>query len=312
MTMGAAQTIKAGPGGTPVRKFATGAWPYFLVAPTLLLIIVFALWPLAQGLYMSLFVRGLVVIPQQPETQPVFVGFDNFRQLLTDNDFRTALFKTVSFVICAVPLNLVAALALALLLAAQTRVTALVRTVVFFPSMVSMLVVGVTWAWLFGRNNGLVNYLLSLVGIEPVPWLEQDQMAQIAVVLAWVWGGAGFNMMVLIAGLTAIPRDLYEAAAIDATRPWRVFTRITLPMLRPSITVVVVLSVIEAFKVYDLVVALTSGGPGRSTVYLIKNIFDTAFTRPKLAGLAAAQSAVLFVILMTLTILQMRLSRRGR
>jgi alpha-1,4-digalacturonate transport system permease protein len=286
------------------------AWPYLLLLPTVALLFIFTLYPLAQGLWMSLFKRGIVVVPQIESTWPVFVGFDNFAKLLDDVDFRTSLIRTIVFVVVAVPLQLCVSLALALLLAPQTRLYAFLRTIVFFPSMISMLIIGVIWAWLFGRNNGLINYGLSLVDIPAVPWLEQEILAQIAVIVVWVWGGAGFNMMILIAGLTAIPQDLYEAAAIDGTRKWRAFTHITLPLLQPSIVVVVVLSIIEAFKVYELVVSLTTGGPGRATVYLIQNIYETAFRKPEMAGIAAAQSAVLFVILLVLTVLQLQFSRK--
>ena len=285
-------------------------WPYLLLLPTVVLLFTFTLYPLVQGLWMSLFTRGIVVVPQVESTHPVFVGFDNFIHLLDDTNFRVSLIKTIVFVVIAVPLQLAVSLGLAILLSPQTRFYAFVRTIVFFPSMISMLIIGVIWAWLFGRNNGLINYLLSLFGIDGVPWLENDLLAQIAVIIVWVWGGAGFNMMILIAGLTAIPRDLYEAAAIDNTSKWRQFTHITLPLLQPSIVVVVVLGIIEAFKVYELVVSLTTGGPGRATVYLIQNIYETAFRNANQAGLAAAQSAVLFVILMILTVVQLRFARK--
>lgn len=286
------------------------SWPYLLLLPTVALLFAFTLYPLLQGMWMSLFRRGLVVVEQLPETTPVYVGFDNYLQLLGDKDFTVSLTRTVVFVIIAVPLQLIASLALALLLAPQNRFNAVVRTIVFFPSMISGLIIGVIWAWLFARNSGLVNYGLSLINIPAVPWLEQDQLAQIAVVVAWIWGGAGFNMMILIAGLTAIPKDLYEAAAIDGTSRWRTFTRITLPLLEPSIVVVVVLGVIGAFQVYEIVVSLTTGGPGRATVFLVQNIYETAFRKPNQAGLAAAQSGILFVILMVLTIIQLRVARR--
>jgi len=293
-----------------MRLAGRTSWPYFLLLPTVALLFAFTLYPLLQGLWMSLFRRGLVVVPQVPESIPVFVGLDNYLQLFADKDFVVSLLRTVLFVAVAVPLQLAAALGLALLLAPQTRFNAVIRTIVFFPSMISGLIIGVIWAWLFARNSGLVNYGLSLLGIPAVPWLEQDQLAQIAIVVAWVWGGAGFNMMILIAGLTAIPKDLYEAAAIDGTSPWRTFTRITLPLLEPSIVVVAVLGVLGAFQVYEIVVSLTTGGPGRATVFLVQNIYETAFKKPNQAGLAAAQSGVLFVILMVLTILQLRVVRR--
>jgi alpha-1,4-digalacturonate transport system permease protein len=293
-----------------MRLAGRTSWPYFLLLPTVALLFAFTLYPLLQGLWMSLFRRGLVVVPQVPESIPVFVGLDNYLQLFADKDFVVSLLRTVLFVAVAVPLQLAAALSLALLLAPQTRFNAVIRTIVFFPSMISGLIIGVIWAWLFARNSGLVNYGLSLLGIPAVPWLEQDQLAQIAIVVAWVWGGAGFNMMILIAGLTAIPKDLYEAAAIDGTSPWRTFTRITLPLLEPSIVVVAVLGVLGAFQVYEIVVSLTTGGPGRATVFLVQNNYETAFKKPNQAGLAAAQSGVLFVILMVLTILQLRVVRR--
>jgi alpha-1,4-digalacturonate transport system permease protein len=294
----------------PIGRLGRLAWPYLLLVPTVVLLFVFTLYPLAQGIWMSFFTRGIVVVPQVESTHPVFVGLDNFIHLLDDVNFRVALLKTIGFVVVAVPLQLVVSLGMAVLLAPQTRTYAVVRTIVFFPSMISMLIIGVIWAWLFGRNNGLINYLLSLFGIDGVPWLENEVLAQIAVIIVWVWGGAGFNMMVLIAGLTSIPKDLYEAAAIDNTSKWRQFTHITLPLLQPSIIVVVVLGIIDAFKVYELVVSLTTGGPGRATVYLIQNIYETAFNTTNQAGVAAAQSVVLFVILLVLTILQLRFARK--
>ena len=302
------------PGERPAARTMLGrtlrsAWPYLLMLPTLALLIAFTLYPLAQGLWMSLFKRGVVVVPQLQNTWPVFVGVDNFVKLLDDLDFRDSLIKTVIFVVVAVPLNILVSLSLALLLAPQSRFFAVVRTIVFFPSMVSLLIIGVTWRWLFGLNNGLVNYLLSLAGLPAVPWLEQDILSQIAVVVAWVWAGAGFNMMILIAGLTAISRDYYEAAEIDKTSKWRQFTHITLPLLQPTLAVVLILSTIEAFKVYELVVSLTGGGPGKSTVYLIQTIYETAFRKTSQAGMAAAQSAVLFVILLALTVGQLRISK---
>jgi alpha-1,4-digalacturonate transport system permease protein len=284
-------------------------WPYFLMLPTMGLIVAFTLYPLVQGLYMSLFKRGVVVLPQARQTLPQYVGLDNFVSLIDNVDFRISLLKTVIFVVVAVPLNVVLSLALAVLLQPQTKLFAFARTVVFFPSMISLLIIGITWRWLFGLNNGLVNYVLSLASIAPVPWLEQDTMAQIAVVVAWVWWQAGVNMMIFLSGLTAISPDYYEAASIDGTSKWRQFTHITLPLLRPTMAVVVVLSSIEAFKVYELVVSLTGGGPGKATVYLIQTIYDTAFQLPMQAGIAAAQSAVLFVVLMVLAIVQLRLAR---
>ncbi|WP_431324112.1 carbohydrate ABC transporter permease [Rhizobium sp. YTU87027] len=314
MTTAMLEDSRSALGSHPVPKGLRGSlaslsWPYLLMLPTMALLVTFTLYPLVQGLFMAFFKRGVVVVPQVPSTVPQYIGLENFVGLLSNADFQNSLLKTLLFVVIAVPLNIVVSLALALLLSPQTRLFALVRTIVFFPSMISLLIIGVAWRWLFGLNNGLVNYLLSLVGIAPVPWLEQDTMAQVAVVIAWVWAQAGFNMMIFIAGLTAISIDYYEAASIDGTSKWRQFTHITLPLLKPTLAVVLVLSSIEAFKVYELVVSLTGGGPGKATVYLIQTIYDTAFQKPMQAGVAAAQSMVLFIILLLLTIFQLRVSR---
>lgn len=282
---------------------------YLLLLPTVGMLTIFTLYPLAQGLWMAFFRRGVVVSDRVPATWPKFVGLDNFVVLVQDPEFLATLFKTVGFVCIAVPLLTVTSLVLALLLKPAFRGVGFVRAVVFFPSMVSLLIIGIIWKWMFGYNSGVVNYALSLANIAPVPWIEHDLMAQIAVVVVWVWANAGFYMMILIAGLGAIPDDLYEAAAIDAATPWRAFSRITLPLLQPTIALVILLSSVEAFKVYELVVSLTSGGPGRSTVYLIQLIYETAFTKPSMAGVAAAQSAVLFLILLGLTVAQLRMSK---
>ncbi|MBK0019007.1 sugar ABC transporter permease [Kosakonia sp. S42] len=296
-------------GSTSFRCGIRKLWPYLLILPSLGLLLLFTFYPLVQGFWMSVFQRGVVVLPQIASTQPRFVGIDNFIHVFADPEFQQVLLRTVMFVVFAVPLNLVVALGMALLLAPQIRGFGLARTIVFFPSMISLLTIGIMWKWLCGYNSGLINYVLSLLDLSPVPWLQNDTMAQVAVVIVWVWASAGFNMMILLAGLTAIPGDLYEVSRIDGTSRWRTFTRITLPLLQPSIVVVIVLSSIEAFKVYELVISLTGGGPGRSTVYLIQTIYENAFMQPATAGIAAAQSVVLFAILFTLSVIQLRLSR---
>ncbi|WP_337797012.1 sugar ABC transporter permease [Rhizobium skierniewicense] len=310
-------TIEAAPGAIPVSTgkapggtpWTTRLFPYMLLTPTVVLLAVFTLYPLVQGLWMSFFKRGIVVVERAQATWPKFVGIDNYVRLFNDPEFFSTLAKTVGFVLIAVPAVTVVSLGLAILLKNRFFGVGAARAVVFFPSMISLLITGVVWKWMFGLNSGLMNYLLSLVDVAPVPWLDNGTMAQVAVVIVWVWASAGFYMMILIAGLTTISEDLYEAARVDAASNWRIFTRITLPLLKPSISLVVILSSVEAFKVYELVVSLTGGGPGRSTVYLIQTIYETAFTKPNQAGVAAAQSAVLFLILLVLTAIQLRVSK---
>lgn len=309
-----AGTGRPGEFSPPVSRRAIGRtlFPYLLLAPTVVLLCIFTFYPLIQGFWMAFFKRGVVVADRVPATWPKFVGFSNFAGLLNNEEFLVTILKTVGFVCCAVPLLTAVSLGLALLLKRKFPGVGIVRAVVFFPSMVSLLIIGITWKWMLGTNSGIVNYFLSLINVAAVPWLEGDTLSQVAVVLVWVWANAGFFMMIFIAGLTSIPETLYEAALVDGTPRWRTFYRITLPLLAPTVVMVVILSSVEAFKVYEMVLALTAGGPGRSTVYLIQLIYETAFTKPMQAGVAAAQSLVLFVILLVLTVAQLRLARSER
>ncbi len=277
--------------------------------PTMVLLITFTLYPLVQGLLMAFFKRGVVVVPQVPNTLPQYVGLENFIGLLSNGDFQNSLLKTVLFVVIAVPLNIVVSLSLALLLAPQTKLFAVVRTVVFFPSMISLLIIGVAWRWLV-RSKQRPGQLPALTG-----WHRSDPMAG-----AGHDGSSGDGHSLGVGASRLQHDDLYR-------RPDRNFQRLLrgsvnrwhqqvaavhthyLPLLKPTLAVVLVLSSIEAFKVYELVVSLTGGGPGKATVYLIQTIYDTAFQKPMQAGVAAAQSMVLFIILLFLTVFQLRVSR---
>lgn len=291
----------------PARAWPRRLFPYALVAPTVILLAVFVVWPLVQGLYYSLFRTGIIVDYGIPQLTPQFVGVANYLRLLGDPEFINALLRTAIFTAVMVPLTVAFSLYLAVLLEERFPGVGLARAVVYWPSMASLIIVGIAWKWLLGYNSGLVNYLLGLAHVTPVPWLINANMAQLAVILVSVWAQAGFFMVVLISGLQTIPEEYYEAARIDGATAWSSFLHVTLPLLRPTLLIVVVLASISGFTIYPLVVALTSGGPGRATVYLVQNIYETAFTQPQSAGYAAAQSGILLVLLLVLTIAQLRL-----
>lgn len=284
-------------------------FPYIMVLPTLLLLFFFAILPLFNGLVDGFFQRGLVANRSIPSLTPKFIGIQNFVQLFSDSDFLASFGRTVLFAVIGVPLTTAVSLGLALLLQNRSKLNYISRTIIYWPYMVSLIIVGVVWKWILGYNSGILNYLVHLVGGKPVRWLLDLHMAQVMVVLVWMWAKTGFYMVIFITGLGTISKDYYEVARIDGAGSWTVFWKITLPLLRPIMLIVVVLLSIDAFKVYALVVSLTNGGPGRATVFLVQNIYDTAFRRPMSAGYAAAQSAFLFVILVILTVLQLRLGR---
>lgn len=282
------------------------AFPYLMIAPTLLFLGLFVIYPLGQGLWMSLFSRGLIVSRTITSLRAVFVGLRNYARLLQDPSFLHVLLRTLVFAGIAVPLIISVSLMLAVFLRQRFTLAPLVRAIVYWPSMVSLIIVGIVWKWLLGFNSGMINYVAGLLGLAPVPWLLDGTLANLMVIMVWVWANAGFYMVIFIAGLDAIPAEYYEAAWVDGATRWDAFWRITVPMLRPTTLIVLVLASINAFKIFELVYSLTGGGPGDATVYLVQNIYDTAFTQPRGAGVAAAQSGVLFVILMILTVVQLR------
>jgi alpha-1,4-digalacturonate transport system permease protein len=185
------------------------------------------------------------------------------------------------------------------------------RAVFFFPVLLSPVVVGLIWRWILQRE-GLLNFMLHQVGIEPHVWLTDRFWAFTAAIGVSIWAHMGFYALILLAGLQAIPKDLYEAAEMDGTRPARVFWRITLPLLAPNLVVVVVGALIRAGQIFDEIYVLTGGGPGTSTLFLTQYIYETGFaSQLRNPGLAAAASILMGAVLVVLTLIQLGLGRRG-
>jgi alpha-1,4-digalacturonate transport system permease protein len=185
------------------------------------------------------------------------------------------------------------------------------RGVFFYPVLLSPVVVALIWKWLL-QGQGVFNAGLVALGAQPVSWLLDSGWAFFWVVVVSIWAHMGFYTLILLAGLQAIPKDVFEAAEMDAARPWRVLTRITLPLLMPNLIVVLVLVMIRAVQSFDEVFVLTGGGPGSATTFIVQYIYQTGFAEQiHLYGLAAAASLILAVALMALTLAQLRLSRAG-
>jgi alpha-1,4-digalacturonate transport system permease protein len=185
------------------------------------------------------------------------------------------------------------------------------RGVFFYPVLLSPVVVALVWKWVLQRE-GVLNALLASAGASPVGWLTDAGWAFFWVVFVSIWAHMGFYTLILLAGLQAIPRDLYEAAEMDSASPWRRFSRITLPLLMPNLIVVLVLGLIRAVQVFDEVFVLTGGGPGSATMFIVQFIYQTGFAESiRLYGLAAAASLVLALTLLVLTLVQLRLTRRS-
>ncbi len=277
--------------------------PYLFVLPNLLIFLVFVVFPALYGLVIS-FTRWDVI------SDPVFVGVNNYISIFTSASFWETTFRTFVYVLSVVPLTYVLGLALALLLDTKIKLRTVLRSFFYIPAMLSAVIIGVSWRWIFGDNFGIINYLLKASGGTPIRWLTTSTWAMVIVIAASVWSRAGYYMVIFLAGLQGIPEVYYEAARIDGASALQQFYRITLPLLRPTSLVVVVLCSIESFKVFDLIMTLTTGGPGRATTFLVQDIYRWAFQRGDM-GYASAMSMVLLLILGLLTVIQFGISKRG-
>lgn len=238
-----------------------------------------------------------------------FIGFDNYKEIFSNNEFWSALGKTALYALIVVPSIYCLSLAVAMMLIQQIRLKGLFRSIFYWPTMISYIIVGLTWKWIFG-DFGVLNYFMTMFGLEPVHFLSDSFFANVSVVIATVWSRLGFYMVIFMAGLQAIPNDYYEAARLDGASKPRVFWSITLPLLKPTTVLVVMLTLIEAFKAYPLLFALTGGGPGKDTTYIVQYIYETGFAKQEL-GMASAMSVLLFVLISLFTALQFKLSKGG-
>lgn len=277
--------------------------PYLFVLPNVLIFLIFVVFPALYGLGLS-FTRWDVI------SDPIFVGVNNYISIFTSESFWETTQRTFVYVLSVVPLTYVISLALALLLDTKIKLRTVMRSFFYIPAMLSAVVIGVSWRWIFGDNFGIINYLLETVGGNPVGWLTTPTWAMVLVIAASVWARAGYYMVIFLAGLQGIPEVYYEAARIDGASVFQQFRQITLPLLKPTSLVVVVLCSIETFKVFDLIVTLTTGGPGRATTFLVQDIYRWAFQRGDL-GYASAMSVILLLILGLLTAIQFSISQRG-
>jgi alpha-1,4-digalacturonate transport system permease protein len=294
----------------------TGMVAFFLL-PNMAIFGFFVLLPLIINIAYSMTTGGALFLSERS-----FVGAGQYERLLSCTDysdfstcqedqFWTALSNTALFVGLQVSLLIVLATVTALILNRELRARSFWRAVFFFPVLLSPVVVGLIWRWILDRN-GILNAGLDAVGLDPVNWLLERNWAFAASIGVTIWAHMGFFALILLAGLQAIPRDLYEAAEMDGTAPARVFWRITLPLLMPNMLVVIVLALIRAVQVFDEAFVLTGGGPGTATLFLTQYIYEVGFASLlKNPGLAAAASILMGSILIVLTLLQLALGRRN-
>lgn len=282
------------------------AWGF--VAPALVALGLFFFLPIAASLVLSFTDFDIYALADLGNLR--FVGFGNYLTLLSTPLFWKALGNTVEFVILGVPLSIAVSLAAALFInSSLARFKGLFRTIFFAPVVTTLVAVAVIWRYLFNTRFGLINGLLDLVGVGPVDWLGSPHWAMPAIVVFAVWKNFGYNMIILLAGLQAIPGDLYEAARIDGAGRLRQFRHVTLPGLAPLMLLVSILTMAAYFQLFAEPYVMTQGGPVQSTTSIIYLMFVQGFQFWNL-GYATAVAFILFAILFGLTLLQLRLSRR--
>lgn len=282
------------------RKLLIGLF----LAPTVIGLGLFTFLPILASVVLAFFSWDII-------TPPRFVGLENFADIAADPTIRVSFLNTIGFVVVAVTLQLAVALVLAVLV--NTRMPRLLksffRSVLFFPLVLSAASVSIIMGYLFNENFGLVNHVLNLLGMADVPWLTSTHGAMVVVILVYVWQNFGFSFLLFLGGLSSIPKEVYEAAQVDGATGWKQFWRITFPLVSPTTLVASVMAIISALQIFDQPYVLTRGGPGDSTRTAVMVIYESAFKQLEF-GRASAIGIVLTVVIMLVTAVQFRLSRR--
>lgn len=283
------------------RQQRRSAW-LFIALPTALFLL-FMLIPLGMALVLSFFDYSIV-------GDFDFIGAANYVRAFGDPIFWIALRNTAYYTLLYVPGGLVVALGTALLLNRDAKVSKLFRTLFYIPVVSSTVATAAIWLWLLNPQYGLINVMLSWVGIDGPAWLYSSRWAMIAIVVMSVWAGFGANMIIYLAALQGVPNELLEAARLDGAGAFRVFWNVTRPAIARTTFLILTLLLIGAFQVFDQAYVLTKGGPGNSTLTLVYYIYDRGFGRLQM-GYASAISFILFLIIMVFSVGNARLTARG-
>ena len=272
-----------------------------VIAPAFVWFIVFLLWPTLNGIWLSFTNYNLL-------TQPEFVGFKNYLRMLEDPVFWNAAGVTVYYVVVSIGVQTMLALLIAVLMHRLTQST-WVRSIVLTPYLVSNVVAALVFMWILDTQLGIGNQVLASMGLNTIPFLSQESTVIPMIALINVWRHMGYTVL-LIRGLQTIPESAYEAARVDGASEWRMFWRITILLLRPILALVLIMTIIGSFQVFDTVAIATQGGPVNSSRVLQLYIYDMAFGRFQF-GYASAFSVALLLILVVITFFQYRLTRAG-
>lgn len=284
-------------------KWRTTLTAYSFILPNFIGFLIFTFIPIVISI-------GLSFMEWDTANPAKFVGLKNFKRLLSDETFRISFGNTIYYTVATVPLTLVCALLLAILLNKGIRGVKIYRAVFFLPYITSIVAVAVVWNMLLHPTMGPVNEFLKWIGVQNPPgWTASTEWALPAVIITSIWRSVGYYMVIYLAGLQGIPGELYEAATVDGANWWHKFKSITLPMLTPTTFFIMVMLTINSFKVFDLILVMTAGGPGRATNVLVYQIYNEAFINFKF-GYSSAIAMVLFGLVIGITLIQFKLEEK--
>lgn len=277
---------------------------YLFLSPGLLLFCVFWVFTIAYSFYLS-FHQWNILEPAKP-----FVGLDNYGRLLADARFHQAVVNTIYYTVFSVPVTMGIGLFIALLLNNRIRARGIFRTLYYIPVITPLVVSAIIWKWVYQGDYGLLNYYLMRLGltVKPLLWLADPNLAMPSVIVVSVWGGAGYHMVIYLAGLQAIPEEYYDAAKVDGASTIRRLYHITVPLLTPTTFFLFVMSTIGSFQVFTQIFIMTSGGPLRRTTTIGYALYEKAFRHFDM-GYASAMAYALFAMVLAFTLLQLRYIR---
>lgn len=288
----------------PTLKSTAKAFLYLL--PMLLITVTFNIYPIIKSFMMSFYTKYDFFTDKVSK-----IGWDNFTYIFSDPDFHIAVKNTLIFVVGVVPLTVIISLVIALLLNRIKWLSGLFRTVYFLPFVTSTVAIAQVWHWIYNSDYGLLNYFLSLFGVNPISWLESPKYAMLSLIIMSIWKNLGFNIVLFLVGLNNINERYYQAAKIDGANSWHQFTNVTLPLLSPITFLVTINGVIGSFKAFDQIFALFNGNPGpsKSALTIVYYLYQKFYTEWKY-GIAAASGVVLFFMILLVTIIQLSYSKK--
>ena len=272
--------------------------PYLYILPNMILFLTFMIIPIFMSFYYS-------TVKWNGLGDPKFIGLENYLYIFTDDVFIKSMFNTVYYSAVTVPILMVLSRLFAVLLNNKIPLRGLIRSSIYAPAVVSTVVVGTVFIWIFQDQLGLINYIITLLGGQGINWQNDTRFAMVMIIVATIWQKTGYNMVIYLAGLQGIPTELMEAATIDGATTWQKFRYVTLPLLKNTHMFVIITSLINSFRSFDLIYTMTQGGPLNATKTIVMYVYEQAFQK-NYYGRAAAAGVVLFVLMVAFTVVQMK------